>query len=79
MIFRLIKSTNVPNRKFIFKAKLPAHFLTLSWVIGIGRNIYGIINNLEWCATKHPITCIFATGEKVGRIFRDTPLIPQLD
>lgn len=46
MIFRLIKSTNVPNRKFIFKAKLPAHFLALGWVIGVSCNIYSIVDNL---------------------------------
>ena len=63
MIFRLIKSSNMSNREFILKAKLPPHFLTLGWIIGISLNIYGVINNLEQCSAKHPIASIFPTSK----------------
>ena len=46
MVLRLIKSSNMSNSEFIFKAKLPPHFLTLGWIIGTGYNIYGVVDDL---------------------------------
>ena len=46
VVFRLIKSANMSNRDFVFKAKLPPHFLTLGWVIGVSRDIYSIVYDL---------------------------------
>ena len=46
MIFGLIKSANMSNREFVFKAKLPPHFLALGWAIGVSCNIYSIVDNL---------------------------------
>ena len=63
MIFRLIKSSNMSNREFILKAKLPPYFLALGQVVSVGCNIYGVINNLEQCSAKHPIASIFPTSK----------------
>ena len=79
MVFLLIKSANVPDHQLVCQTKLAAHFCAFFRLIGIRSCIDGIVDNLIWCATEHPVARVLAASKKIRSVFWNAPLVPQLD
>ena len=79
MVFGRIKPTDMSDSQFGFEAKPPPNLLASGRVIGVGCDVYGVVDSLERCAAKHPSTCILSASKQIGSISGTGALIPQLD